>query len=526
MVVTGEANATAIGVSVLESGGNAIDAAVAIGFALGVTHSGMCGLGGGGYVLVRMADGRTAFFDFRERAPGKASRDMFTGPDGKLSRDVVAGWRAAATPGTVRGLDAAHKKFGSKAWRELLQPAIGLAAKGYALSYARAQAFKRSELLAQFPESKRIFLKGGQYYEPGERLVQPELARTLERIAQFGATDFYEGEIARHFAGAVAKEGGLIALSDLKAYKVAEREPLTGRYRGYDIITAPPSSSGGVGLLQMLGVLEGSGYEKGGAGSAATIHYMAEAMRRYYADRGEYMADPDFVRVPVAGLLNPKYIARLRQSIDPERATPSEKIRPGKPAAYESGATTHFSIVDSAGNAVAVTYTLNGQYGSGVTVPGLGFLLNNNMDNFAAQPGKANHYGLIQGEANAIQPHKQPVSSMTPTIILRDGKLYMVVGTPGGPTIINSVLQAVVNVIDFDMNVQDAVSAPRFHHQWLPDKLYLEPGFSPDTIHLLEARGHRIEIRQSNNDMNAIVADGGWLQGATDPRREGKAAGY
>jgi gamma-glutamyltranspeptidase/glutathione hydrolase len=526
MVVSGESNATEIGVAVLNNGGNAMDAAVAMGFALGVTHSGMCGLGGGGYILTRMADGRTAFFDFRERAPGKASRDMFLGPDGKLSPDSVTGWRAAAVPGNVRGFELAHRKFGTRPWAELLQPSIRLASHGHPLSWLRAQEFRDGGNLAADRESRRVFQRGGKFYEPGDPLVQPELARTLERIARSGAQEFYEGETARRLADEMATHGGLISLADLKSYTVAEPRPLTGHYRGYELITASGTSSGGIGLLQMLGVLENSGYEKSGAASARSIHFMAEAMRRYFADRSQYIGDPDFVKVPVDALLDRQYIAKLRQSIDPDRAAPSARVRPGSFSTREGGDTTHFAVVDASGNAVAVTFTLNSRYGSGVTVPGLGFLLNNNMDNFAADPGRTNQYGLVQGEANAIQPGKRPVSSMTPTIVLREGKLFMVVGTPGGPTILNSVLQAFVNVVDYGMGAQDAVNAPRFHHQWYPDTLYVEPGFSPDTLRLLETRGHRIELKPSNNDLNMILIDGGWLQGAVDPRREGKAAGF
>lgn len=526
MVVSGESNATDTGIAVLKAGGNAMDAAVAMGFVLGVTHSGMTGLGGGGYVLVRMADGRKAFYDFRERAPLAASRNMFV-VDGKLSQDSVLGWRAAAVPGTVRGYELAHKQFGVKPWSELLQPSIQLALNGHPLSYMRAEAFRsQHELLQNFPETKRIFLNRRQFYEPGDLLVQKELGETLLRIASQGSKDFYEGEIARRFASEMEKHGGLITLADLKSYKVSQRPPLDGHYKGYDIETAPPGSSGGIGLLQVLGMLEGSGYEKGGAGSAASIHFMAEAARRYFADRSEYLGDPDFVKVPVDKLLDPKYIANRRASIDRDHATPSDKVRPGGHLVREGSNTTHFAVVDEQGNAVAVTVTLNSQFGSKVTVPGLGFLLNDNMDNFAAQPGKTNQYGLIQGEANAIQPGKQPVSSMTPTIISKNGKLFMVVGTPGGTTIMNSVLQGIVNVIDFGMNAQDAVSAVRFHHQWYPDRLFLEPGFSPDTIGALKARGHTIEIKGSNNDLNMILLDGKYMQGAVDPRREGKAAGY
>ncbi len=526
LVVSGETNASEAGLSVLKRGGNAMDAAVAMGFVLSVTHSGMCGLGGGGYILLRMADGRTDFFDFREQAPGRSTREMFLDASGKLSPDSLIGWRAAAVPGNVKGFEAAHRRFGTRPWPEMLQPAIKIAAQGYPLTYGRAQAFRNSSSLAKDPESRRIFLNGGRFYEPGDTLVQPELSHTLERVAKGGSNEFYEGETAHRLADAMATHGGLITPADLKIFNVSERQPLVGEYRGYEVITASGSSSGGVGLLQMLGVLEGSGYEKSGAGSAASIHFIAEAMRRFFANRSDHIGDPDYFKTPFKALLNKEYIASLRASIDPDHATPSSKVRPGQFTSREGSDTTHYAVVDAAGNAVAVTFTLNGQFGSGVTVPGLGFLLNNNMDNFAADPGKTNQYGLVQGEANAIQPHKRPVSSMTPTIVLKGGKLFMVVGTPGGPTIMNSVLQALVNVVDFQMNAQDAVSAPRIHHQWYPDKLFMEPGFSPDTIALLKARGHDVEIKGSNNDMNMILVDGDWMQGGIDPRREGKAAGY
>lgn len=527
MVVTREPHATDVGLSVLRAGGNAVDAAVAVGFALAVTHPAAGNLGGGGFMLIRFADGRTTFLDFRERAPEKASRDMYLGAAGKPTQDSLIGYRAAGVPGTVRGLELASRKYGRKKWAELLTPAIELAAQGFPVSYGLARSLQSSrKLLERFPDSKRIFLRNGRFYEPGEVLLQPELAATLKRIASQGAQEFYEGETARRLADAMEGNGGLWTLSDLKNYAVVERKPLTGRYRGYDLITAPPPSSGGVGILEMMGMLEGSGYGKSGAGSAATVHYLTEVMRRYYADRAEYLGDPDFVRVPVAGLLNPQYLAQLRKSIDWERATPSAQVRAGNPAAYESSQTTHYSIVDADGNAVAVTYTLNGGYGCGVTAPGLGFLLNNEMDDFAAKPGAPNSYGLVQGEANAIQPRKRPLSSMTPTIVLRDGRLYLVAGSPGGPRIITTVLEVLLNVFDFGMNVQEAVDWPRFHHQWLPDKLSIERGFSPDTIRLLEARGHTVENARSIGEVAAILLNGAWLEGAADSRTEGKAAGY
>ncbi|MGH9661163.1 MAG: gamma-glutamyltransferase, partial [Bryobacteraceae bacterium] len=373
----------------------------------------------------------------------------------------------------------------------------------------------------------RIFLNGGRrYYAAGDTLVQTDLARTLDRIRRHGAGDFYEGETARLLAADMKAHGGLITLEDLRRYTAVERKPLAGRYRGFDILTAPPPSSGGIGILQMLGVLESSGYEKQGAGSAASLHLMAEAMRRYFADRSEHLGDPEFHRVPVSGLLDRNYIAGLRRSIDPSRATPSASVRPGRPAPAESSETTHYTIVDGEGNVVAVTYTLNGGFGAGVTATGLGFLLNNEMDDFSVKPGEPNMYGVVQGEANAIAPRKHPLSSMTPTIVLRDGGFYLAVGSPGGPTIINTVLQVLVNVLDFRMNVQAAVDWPRIHHQWQPDQLDLEPGFSPDTVALLKNRGHKIRTRSSQGEVAAILFDGVWLQGAADGRAESSAKGY
>ena len=526
MVVTVEQHATDAGVAVLEAGGIAVDAAVAVGFALAVTHPSAGNIGGGGFMLVRFADGRSTFIDFRERAPQKASRNMYLDASGKATEDSVVGYRAAGVPGSVRGFEYASKKYGRKPWVDVVAPAAALAEKGFPISYGFANSLRGSAgLLGRFPESKRIFLRDGKPYEAGETFVQPELARTLQRIREQGARDFYEGETARLLAADMERHGGLVTLADLRDYAVVERQALTGSYRGYDIITAPPPSSGGPGILQMLGVLEGSGYEKSGAGSAAELHYLAETMRRYFADRAASMGDPDFVKVPLAGLLDPAYIAQLRKSIDPEHATPSSQIH-GKRLGAESSETTHYSIVDAEGNAVAVTYTLNFGYGDGVTAPGLGFLLNDEMDDFAAKPGGPNAFGLVQGEANAIQPRKRPLSSMTPTIVTRGGKLDLVLGTPGGPTIINSVLQVLVNVVDFGMNVQDAVDWPRIHHQWLPDQLVMERGFSPDTIALLRARGHQVKIVGGIGEMAAIQARDGWLEGAADPRTEGAAKGY
>ncbi len=531
MVTVQEPIASDVGIEILKKGGNAVDAAVAIGFALAVTYPYAGNLGGGGFMLVRLADGRSTFIDFREKAPASASRDMYLDASGKPTRDSLVGWRASGVPGTVRGLEAAHKKFGKLPWDQLLAPAVKLSGEGFTVSYAFAQSLHHesaARLLGQFPESKRIFLKDGAYYEPDEKLMQPELARTLARIAKSGSKDFYEGETARILTAEMAKNGGHITLADLQSYQAAERKPLEGSYKGYGIVTAPPPSSGGIGILQMMGMLENSGYEKNGHGSAAAIHYVAEAMRRYYADRSEYLGDPDFVKVPVSGLLQPAYIRKWAESIDRNHATPSAQIKPGKPMMAESSETTHFNVVDSEGNAVSLTYTLNGGYGSGVTVPGLGFLLNNEMDDFAAKPGVPNMFGLIQGEANAIHPGKRPLSSMTPTIVTKDGKFFMAVGAPGGSRIITAVMQVILNVIDFGMNAQDAVDAPRFHHQWMPDRLEFEKGVSPDTLRILMEKGHNIEAAKPVvlARVEAILRSGEWLQGGSDGRAAGKASAW
>jgi gamma-glutamyltranspeptidase/glutathione hydrolase len=526
MVVSVEPHATDIGVDVLKSGGNAIDAAVAVGFALAVTHPSAGNLGGGGFLLARFADGRTTFLDFRERAPAAASRDMYLDSTGKPTEDSLTGYRASGVPGTVKGLEFAHRKYGRKPWANLLAPAVNLAAKGFPVSFAQSGSFRASKNLDRFPESKRIFLKDGRYYEPDDLLIQLELARTLERIRRQGSKDFYEGETARLLAADMQAHGGLITLEDLRSYIVVEQKPLSGAYHGYEIVTAPPPSSGGIGILQMLGVLDGTGYEQAGAGSASSIHTMAEAMRHYFADRSEFLGDPEFAPVPVSRLLDPKYISSIRASIDPSRASPSLQVHPGKAGPVEGSETTHYTIVDTEGNVVAVTYTLNDSYGSGVTASKLGFLLNDEMDDFSVKPGEPNLFGLIQGEANAIQPRKHPLSSMTPTIVVRDGKFYFTVGSPGGPTIINTVLEVMVNVLDFHMNIQQAVDWPRFHHQWLPDELRMERGFSPDTIALLASRGHQIKLVNSQGAVAAILSDGEWLQGAADGRTEGTAKGF
>jgi len=529
MVVAQEDLATDVGVSVLRSGGNAVDAAVAVGFALAVTHPFAGSLGGGGFMLIRMADGRSTFIDFRERAPSKASRDMYLNAGGTLTNDSVVGLRSAGVPGTVRGFDLAHKKYGRKPWAELVNPAIALANKGFPVSRWQMDSWERSAaLLSQFSYSKRIFLKNGALYDWQETFRQPELARTLERIAHQGSRDFYEGGTARLLATAMAANGGLITLADLHDYQAIERTPLEADYKGYHVITSPPPSSGGVGLLQMLAILNTTDYQKSGAGSAATYHYLAEVMRRFFADRDEYLGDPDFVNNPISALLDPAYIQSRRSTMDPQHETPSDQLSPGLTPAREGTNTTHYSIVDEQGNVVAVTYTLNNGYGSGVTVPGAGFLLNDEMDDFAAKPGAPNMYGLVQGEKNAIAPGKRPLSSMVPTVILKNGKPFLVLGAPGGPTIITAVLQVIVNVIDFKMNVQDAVDFPRIHEQWKPDRLEFETGVSPDTIAILKRMGYPIDEShpQVLARVEAIEINDGWLQGAHDGRGPGKAEGH
>jgi gamma-glutamyltranspeptidase/glutathione hydrolase len=530
MVVSREKHATDAGEAVLEAGGNAVDAAVAVAFTLAVTHPSAGNIGGGGFMLVRMADGRTNFIDFRERAPEAATRDMYIDPaTGKPTRDSLVGYRASGIPGTVRGFDLAHSKYGRKPWKELLEPAVHLAHDGFPVSFGLAQSLQSdgtSTKLAKFPDSNRIFLNNGKFLEQGDVLRQPELAKTLDRIRMRGAKEFYEGETAHLLAADSKQHGGAITMEDLRDYKAIERKPLEGKYKDYGIITSPPPSSGGVGILQMLGVLEGTDYAKSGAGSASALHYEAEAMRRYFADRSQYLGDPDFVKVPLVALIDPAYIIKLRNSIDPLKATPSSQVRPGDLQMHESIETTHFSIVDAEGNAVSVTYTLNSGFGSGVTAHGLGFLMNNEMDDFASQPGSPNGYGLLQGEANAIAPRKTPLSSMVPTIVTRDGKLYLVVGSPGGPTIINSVLQVILNVVDFGMNMQEAVDQTRIHHQWMPDTLTIEKTASPDTIEMLKRMGHDVKLSQWMGEVAGIRIDGQWIEGAADGRVEATAKGY
>ncbi len=539
MVASAEPLASQVGVDILRQGGNAVDAAVAVAFALAVTFPEAGNLGGGGFLMVRLRDGKTTAIDYRETAPASASRNMYLDPQGnpiKGEGGSLEGWRAPGVPGTVAGMALAWKKYGSGrlTWAQLIEPSRRLAADGFVVRHSLVRALgQKRDLLARYPDSRRIFLKGGRRYAEGDRLRQPELAATLARLQKRGPREFYEGETARRIAVAMKRNGGLITLSDLKGYAAKERRPLRGTYRGYPIVSMPPPSSGGAVLLEMLNILEGYDLRAFGPSSSGRYHLLAEAMRRGFADRAEYMGDADFVRVPVAGLIDKAYAARLRGDISRERASASVQVKPGRPAGAEADETTHFTIVDKDGNAASNTYTLNGNFGSGVVATGTGILLNNEMDDFAAKPGVPNLFGLIQGERNAIAPRKRPLSSMTPTFVLRkDGSLWFAVGSPGGPTIINTVLQVITNVIDHGMNLRQAIDAPRIHHQWLPDAINYETnGLSADTMTVLRARGHTLTARKNTpylgNAQGVMIEAGtGVRLGASDPRGDGAAIGY
>jgi len=527
MVASSEPQASEAGVEILRAGGNAVDAAVAVGFALAVTYPAAGNIGGGGFMLIRLASGEAVVVDYREEAPAAASPTMYLDARGELvPESSTVGARAVGVPGTVAGLALAEQKYGKLGLARVLEPAIRLARRGFPVSYSLSQSFSSGrQLLSKFEESRRIFLRGDRFYAPGETFKQPDLARTLQEIAQRGPDAFYRGRVAEAIVRAMRKYDGLITLADLAQYQAKIRQPLRGHFRGYEILTVPPPSSGGVLLIEMLNVLEP--VDLGPPNSYQSIHLIAETMRRAYADRAAYLGDADFVSVPVAGLTSPQYAARLRGEILQAKA--EAPVRPGSPQLFESSQTTHYSVVDAEGNAVANTYTLNGGYGSGITVEGAGFLLNNEMDDFAAKPGAPNMSGLVQGEANAIAPRKRPLSSMTPTIALRDGKVRLVLGSPGGGTIINTVLQVLLNVLVFQMDIRQAVSAPRFHDQWMPDRLMLErQGFSADTLQKLREAGYPLDFVYGLGDCEAIEVDpqSGWRFGAADPRSDGKAVGY
>ncbi|MEK7824283.1 MAG: gamma-glutamyltransferase, partial [Candidatus Eisenbacteria bacterium] len=493
MVVSVSDIASQVGVDVLRHGGNAVDAAVAVGLALAVVWPSAGNLGGGGFMLVRLADGRTAAIDYREMAPAAAFHDVYLRADG--TPDTTAsryGPRASGVPGTVAGLAYAQRKYGTRPWAELVEPARRLAAEGFPVGRRlRLSLLGDSANLSRFPGARRIFLRDGRPYEEGEVFRQPELAATLGRLKLRGADDFYRGRTAQLIVAAMKSAGGWITAGDLAAYRAVERRPLTGTYRGVEIVTMPPPSSGGVVLLEMLHMLERYDLKGMGYGSSWALHLMIEAMRRAYADRAEFLGDPDFVHVPVAALTSRRYADQRAADISLTRASSSRTVGHGEPARYESEQTTHFTIADRWGNVVANTYTLNDSYGSRFTIEGAGFLMNDEMDDFAAKPGTPNRYGLVQSEANAVQPRKRPLSSMTPTIVLKDGRPWFALGSPGGGIIINAVMQVIINVVDHGMNLQQAVDAPRIHHQWLPDSLDYEPyGLAPDTRTALERMGH------------------------------------
>ncbi|EBB2408733.1 gamma-glutamyltransferase [Salmonella enterica] len=531
MVASVDVIATQVGVDILKQGGNAVDAAVAVGYALAVTHPQAGNLGGGGFMLLRTKDGATTAIDFREMAPAGATRDMFLDEQGNPdSKKSLTSPLASGTPGTVAGLSLALEKYGSLPLNSVVRPAIKLAQEGFIVNDALADDLKTygSEVLPHHENSKAIFWKDGEPLKKGDKLVQQDLANSLTMIAENGPDAFYKGDIARQIAQQMQQNGGLITTDDLAAYQAVERTPVSGEYRGYQIFSMPPPSSGGIHIVQILNILENFDMNKYGFGSADAIQIMAEAEKYAYADRSEYLGDPDFVNVPWQALTSKTYAKSIAGQIDINKAKPSSEIRPGKLAPYESDQTTHFSVVDKDGNAVAVTYTLNTTFGTGIVAGNTGILLNNQMDDFSAKPGVPNVYGLVGGEANAVGPKKRPLSSMSPTIVVKDGKTWLVTGSPGGSRIITTVLQMVVNTIDFGMNVAEATNAPRFHHQWLPDELRVEKGFSPDTLKLLEQKGQKVALKEAMGSTQSImVGPDGELYGASDPRSvDDLTAGY
>ena len=550
MVVTVHHLATDAGVTVLKEGGNAVDAAVAVGFALAVVHSGAGNIGGGGFMLIHEQSplraippgtphsARDIFIDYREKAPLAATADMYLDAHGNVIPNAsIVGYKAVGVPGSVAGLVYAEKKYGRLTLYQVMAPAIHLATNGFVLTEEEANELHDS-VLTGFPASRRIFQRDGNFYKTGETFRQPELAQTLHRIA-VDPDDFYHGAMARQIAAAVQAGGGLITAEDMARYTVKERTPVTGDYRGYTIVSAPPPSSGGIALIETLNILDGENLPSLGDRTVPEMHRITEAFRRAFMDRSDYLGDPDYVHIPVDQLISKKYADAWRAGILPDKASPSASLQ--RPAGFlpppptmdevrhESVDTTHYSVMDADGNAVAVTTTLNNWYGSGVTVPGLGFLLNDEMDDFASRQGVPNMYGLIQGPSNSIAPGKRPLSAMTPTIVLRDGKVAMVLGSPGGPRIITTVANIFLSVADEGLNIQQAVDAPRFHHQDLPDVLYLEAGFPQETIDGLRAEGYTVKAggHWSNGECIAVDPKTGMLEGGQDHRSHyGKAAGF
>ena len=531
MVASQEAVATKIGLDILKQGGNAVDAAVAVGYALAVTLPRAGNLGGGGFMLVYLADKKQVVaIDYREKAPADASRDMYLDENG----DVVPNLStfhglAIGTPGTVMGLEHARKTYGSLSREVLMAPAISLAKLGIVVTADLANSlYALKERLSKWPNTRDIFYKkDGSNYQPGDILIQQDLAKTLSLISKEGEKGFYQGDIAKAIATSIQQAHGIVTEQDLENYNVVERKAIQGSYRGYEVFSMPPPSSGGVHIVQILNMLENYDLSAMGHNSAQHIHTLVESMRRAYADRSLHLGDSDFVKVPVKTLTSKKYAKQLVATINPDKASLSKDIQPDANLPYESDQTTHFSVVDKWGNAATNTYTLNYSYGSGIVATGTGVLLNNEMDDFSAKPGHANGYGLIGGEANSIAPGKRPLSSMSPTVILKDKELFMVTGTPGGSRIITTTLQVISNVIDYDMNVADATSATRIHHQWLPDYIRVESGLSLDTIKLLEQKGHQIKLQSTMGSTQSIMKSENGLYGASDPRTPSSlSAGY
>jgi gamma-glutamyltranspeptidase / glutathione hydrolase len=531
MVVSSDSLATQVGVEILKKGGNAVDAAVAVGFALAVTYPQAGNIGGGGFMVIRMANGETVTIDFREKAPMKASENMFLDENGNfVPEKSQVGHLSVGVPGSVAGLLLALEKYGTMSRREVLEPAIELAEKGFIVNEGLANAFKNAfEHFKKFPSTMRYFSKNGQPYSAGDRLIQKDLAKVLKLIRDKGRDGFYKGKVADLIVEEMKRGGGLITYEDLENYQPVLRKPVVGNYRGYEIISMGPPSSGGVCLIELLNILENFDLKKYGFGSSYTIHYLVEAMKRVYADRAEYLGDPDFVQIPLDKLLSKEYAKELASEIDTFYATPSSRIIRSVSPTSEGVHTTHYSVVDRWGNVVAVTTTINSYFGSMVAVDGAGFFLNNEMDDFSAKPGAPNQFGLLGSKANSIQPGKRMLSSMTPTIVLKNGKPFLVLGSPGGSTIITSVLQVILNVVDFGMNIQEAVDSPRIHHQWYPDQIFFERrGLPRDVIENLERRGHKLVERAGyQGEVQAILIDeNGVKYGAVDPRGYGLAMGY
>ncbi|WP_296243779.1 MULTISPECIES: gamma-glutamyltransferase [unclassified Psychrobacter] len=522
MVASQEAIASDVGLKILKDGGNAVDAAVAVGFALAVTLPRAGNIGGGGFMMIYDAkQGKTVALDYREKAPSSASRDMYLDKDGNAVSDLSRyHGLAVGVPGTVAGLLKALDDHGTMNRGQVMAPAIALAENGIEVTAGLSESLEAlSDRLQKWPSTKKIFFKpDGSAYQPGELLRQPDLAKSLKLIAAKGSDGFYKGETARKLVKAVNEAGGNMSLQDLVNYEAIARKPVRGEYRGYEIVSMPPPSSGGIHIVQILNILEGYPLKDYGQNSAQTIHLMAEAMQLAYADRAEYLGDSDFIDVPASGLTSQAYADKLRSLINPNKATPASTVKANNPLPYESDQTTHFSIVDKDGNAVANTYTLNFSYGTGLVAEGTGILLNNEMDDFSAKPGVANAYGLIGGDANAVEANKRPLSSMSPTFVFKDSKPYIVTGSPGGSRIITTVTQVISNVIDHDMNIAEATHAPRIHDQWLPDEIRIEKALNVDTIKKLESMGHKVSPQEAMGSTQSIMMTPNGVYGSSDPR--------